>query len=138
MGLIEVSCPDNHQKLTPHHRLLSKGFRDDRLVVLGGDGSLRYIEGSHLIDPREADKWVNAGAGVEQGQVSNPTELPATDAELPRGSMVFIDARMYHAVYDKRGDSGTTRPFCISIFKEADVQDGLAVPHRYTQPIPDC
>jgi hypothetical protein len=90
------------------------------------------------VDPREADLWVNAGEGVAQGQLSNPTRLPATDAELPPGSMVFIDARMYHAVYDKKEDSETTRPFLISIFKEADIQDGVAVPHRFTQPIPAC
>ena len=32
---------------------------------------------------------------------------------------VFIDARMYHAVFDKATDSPVTRPFLISIFKEA-------------------
>ena len=75
---------------------------------------------------------------MAQGQLSNPTKLPATDAELPPGSMVFIDARIYHAVYDKRDDSETTRPFLLSIFKEADIQGGVAVPHRFTQSIPAC
>jgi hypothetical protein len=39
---------------------------------------------------------VNAGAGVRKGQLTNPTKpgFCSTDAELPPGSMVFIDARM--------------------------------------------
>ena len=36
-----------------------------------------------------------------------------------RLGQVFIDARMYHAVFDKATDSPVTRPFLISIFKEA-------------------
>ena len=98
-----------------------------------GDGSLRYIPGSHKVSPKEANEWVNAGPGLEPGQHSNPTEpgFESVDPELPPGSMVFIDARMYHAVYDKPEETTTTRTYLNFIFK----QEGP--PHRFTQPIPD-
>ena len=96
--------------------------------------ALRYIPGSHKVSPKEANEWVNAGPGVEPGQHSNPTEpgFESVDPELPPGSMVFIDARMYHAVYDKPEDSAVPhRTYLNFIFK----QEGP--PHRFTQPIPD-
>jgi hypothetical protein len=43
-----------------------------------------------------------------------------------------------HAVYDKEEASTVTRPFLISIFKEASLVEGVLVPHRFTQPIPAC
>ena len=52
--------------------------------------------------------------------------------ELPPGSMVYIDARIFHAVEAKPVDSPQLyRIFNIDIFKEA------GPPHRYTQEIPD-
>ena len=51
--------------------------------------------------------------------------------ELPPGSMVYIDARIFHAVEAKPVDSPQPyRIFNIDIFKEA------GPPHRYTQEIP--
>ena len=50
---------------------------------------------------------------------------------LPPGSMVYINARIFHAVEAKALDSPQPyRIFNIDIFKEA------GPPHRYTQEIP--
>jgi hypothetical protein len=51
--------------------------------------------------------------------------------DLPPGSMVYINARIFHAVESKPIDSSQLfRIFVIDIFKE------IGPPHRYTQEIP--
>jgi hypothetical protein len=51
--------------------------------------------------------------------------------ELPPGSFVYLNARMFHGVDPKPLDSPEPyRIFLIDIFKEA------GPPHRYTQEIP--
>jgi ectoine hydroxylase-related dioxygenase (phytanoyl-CoA dioxygenase family) len=95
-----------------------------------GDGSLRFIPRSHTLSPPEANEWVNAGPARETGQHSNPSQPGWEVAEplLPPGSMVLIDARMYHSVYDKPEDSAVPyRTYLNFIFK----QEGP--PHRFTQ-----
>eukprot|EP01052_Picozoa_sp_SAG31_P013252 SAG31_NODE_793_length_12044_cov_12.886229_14_plen_264_part_00 len=100
-----------------------------------GDGSLRFIPRSHALRPTDANRWINAGPALETGQHSNPSQpgWKVAEPSLPRGSMVLIDARMYHAVYDKPKDSAVPyRTYLNFIFKEE------GPPHRFTQPIPAC
>ncbi|MEE2711047.1 MAG: hypothetical protein VYA69_15795, partial [Gemmatimonadota bacterium] len=58
-------------------------------------------------------------------------ELREQTLEMPPGSMVYINARMFHAVAPKPLNSPQPyRIFAIDIFKET------GPPHRYTQEIP--
>lgn len=67
--------------------------------------------------------------GVYDEQVGRP--LRAVSLKAPPGSMVYINARIFHAVEAKPADSSQAhRIFNIDIFKEA------GPPHRYTQAIP--
>ena len=51
--------------------------------------------------------------------------------EVPPGSMVYLNARMYHGVEPKPLDSPQAyRLFLVDIFKE------VGPPHRHTQEIP--
>ena len=59
------------------------------------------------------------------------SKLEEVRLEVPPGSMVYINARIFHAVEAKPADSPQAhRIFNIDIFKEA------GPPHRYTQQIP--
>ena len=94
-----------------------------------GDKSLSVIPGSHRIPP---DKDVTPDrmlAGDFNDQAD--CELREQTLEMPPGSMVYINARMFHAVAPKPLNSPQPyRIFAIDIFKET------GPPHRYTQEIP--
>lgn len=79
-----------------------------------GDGSLRYIKGSHRDVPELGKPSVfNAASGRLPGQHSNPPADSGWDVEepsLPPGSLVLINARMYHAVYDKLAEGSNGLP----------------------------
>jgi hypothetical protein len=95
-----------------------------------GDRSLKVIPGSHLIAPTTevtAERLLAGEFDAEAGR-----KLEEVSLEVPPGSMVYINARIFHAVEAKPADSPQPyRLFNIDIFKEA------GPPHRYTQKIPD-
>ncbi len=103
-----------------------------------GDRNLKVIPGSHRIAPTEdaapdrsfPDEFPNRLlAGEFDAEAGRP--LREKRLELPPGSMVFINARIFHGVEPKPMDSPQPyRIFNIDIFKEA------GHPHRYTQEIP--
>lgn len=94
-----------------------------------GDRNLKVIAGSHRVAPtNEAtpERMLAGEFDEEAGRALEERRL-----ELPPGSMVYIDARIFHAVEAKPVDSSQLyRIFVIDIFKEA------GPPHRYTQEIP--
>ncbi len=94
-----------------------------------GDNHLFVIPGSHRVAPlKEAtpDRLLSGAYDEEAG-----CELQEKHLEMPPGSMVYINARMFHGVGAKPPDSlQEYRIFNIDIFKEA------GPPHRYTQEIP--
>ena len=94
-----------------------------------GDRNLKVIPGSHRVAPTEDATPEKMLAGKFDAEAGRPLEEKRL--ELPPGSMVYINARIFHAVEAKPADS--TQPyriFNIDIFKEA------GPPHRYTQEIP--
>ena len=94
-----------------------------------GDRSLRVIPGSHKVAPTEGVTPEGLLAGDYDGEAGRKLEL--VDLEMPPGSMVYINARMFHGIAPKPADSEQAyRIFLIDIFKEA------GPPHRYTQEIP--
>ncbi len=96
-----------------------------------GDRSLIAIPGSHRISPT-ADVSPD---GLLSGAFDDPAgrKLEAVHLELPPGSFVYLNARMFHGVDPKPADSPEPyRMFLIDIYKEA------GPPHRYTQPIPQA
>ena len=93
------------------------------------DRSLSVIPGSHRVPPTEGVTPERLLAG-EFDQIAG-RELAVRHLELPPGSMVYLNARMFHGVEPKPLDSPQAfRLFVIDIFKEA------GPPHRYTQEIP--
>ena len=94
-----------------------------------GDRSLKVIPGSHQVAPTQdatPERMLAAKCDAEAGR-----KLEAKQLDLPPGSMVYINARIFHAVDPKPLDSPQPyRIFNIDIFKEA------GPPHRYTQEIP--
>ncbi len=94
-----------------------------------GDRSLKVISGSHRVAPtKEAtpEKMLAGAFNAEAG-----CQLEEKRLTLPPGSMVYINARIFHAVEAKPLDSRQPyRIFNIDIFKES------GPPHRYTQEIP--
>ena len=94
-----------------------------------GDRNLKVIPGSHRVAPTESATPERILAGeldVEAGRTLREKRL-----SLPPGSMVYINARIFHAVEAKPLNSPQPyRIFNIDIFKEA------GPPHRYTQEIP--
>ena len=103
-----------------------------------GDRNLKVIPGSHLIAPTEdsapdrqaADEFPQRMLDGEFDEQAG-RRLREKRLELPPGSMVYINARIYHAVEPKPIDSAQPyRIFNIDIFKEA------GPPHRHTQEIP--
>ena len=95
-----------------------------------GDRSLIAIPGSHLVSPTKdvtPDRLLAGDFDEEAGR-----KLEAVHLELPPGSFVYLNARMFHGVDPKLPDSRQPfRMFLIDIFKQA------GPPHRYTQEIPD-
>ncbi len=94
-----------------------------------GDRSLSVIPGSHRVAPTPEvtpDRLLAGEFDREAGR-----ELELRHLELPPGSMIYLNARMFHGVEPKPLDSPQTyRIFTIDIFKEA------GPPHRHTQEIP--
>ncbi len=94
-----------------------------------GDRNLNVIPGSHLVAPTESATPERMLSGEFDAEVGRP--LKEKRLSLPPGSMVYINARIFHAVEAKPLDSPRRyRIFNIDIFKEA------GPPHRYTQEIP--
>ena len=94
-----------------------------------GDRNLKVIPGSHRVAPTEAATPERMLAGEFDAETGRP--LKEKRLSLPPGSMVYINARIFHAVEAKPLDSPRRyRIFNIDIFKEA------GPPHRYTQEIP--
>ncbi len=103
-----------------------------------GDRNLKVIPGSHRIAPTEdaAPDMTAASefpqrllAGEYDAEAGRP--LREKRLELPPGSLVYINARIFHGVEPKPLDSPQPyRIFNIDIFKEA------GPPHRHTQEIP--
>ena len=94
-----------------------------------GDRNLKVIPGSHRVAPTEAATPERMLAGELDAEAGRP--LKEKRLSLPHGSMVYINARIFHAVEAKPLDSPRRyRIFNIDIFKEA------GPPHRYTQEIP--
>jgi len=94
-----------------------------------GDASLSVIAGSHRIGETPAVTPEKLLGGEYDDEAGRPLEERAL--ELPAGSMVFLNARCYHAVSAKPVDSPQDyRLFSNYIFKE------IGPPHRFTQPIP--
>ena len=94
-----------------------------------GDRSLRVIAGSHRVAPTEEATPERMLAGEFDAEAGR--KLEETRFALPPGSMVYINARIFHAVEEKPVDSPQPyRIFNIDIFK------GAGPPHRYTQEIP--
>ena len=94
-----------------------------------GDHNLKVIPGSHRVAPTESttpERMLAGELDVEAGRTLREKRL-----SLPPGSMVYINARIFHAVEAKPLNSPQPyRIFNIDIFKEA------GPPHRYTQEIP--
>jgi len=94
-----------------------------------GDASVSVIPGSHRVDevPGVTPEKLLAGAHDEEAG----RRLEERHLELPPSSMVFLNARCFHAVAPKPADSPQEiRIFFNYIFKE------VGPPHRFTQPIP--
>jgi ectoine hydroxylase-related dioxygenase (phytanoyl-CoA dioxygenase family) len=83
-----------------------------------GDKSLTVIPGSHLVTPTKDVTPERLPAGDFNDQAGRG--LRAKQLEMPPGSMVYINARMVHAVAPKPLNSPQPyRIFFIDIFKEA-------------------
>jgi len=103
-----------------------------------GDRNLKVIPGSHRIAPTEdAASDMSAASEFPQrllaGEYDDEAGRPLREKrlELPPGSLVYINARIFHGVEPKPLDSPQPyRIFNIDIFKEA------GPPHRHTQEIP--
>lgn len=94
-----------------------------------GDQNLKVIPGSHRVAPTETATPERMLAGEFDAEAGR--QLAEKRLSLPPGSMVYINARIFHAVEAKPLDSPQPyRIFNIDIFKEA------GPPHRYTQEIP--
>ena len=94
-----------------------------------GDRNLKVIAGSHKVAPTHEATPERMLAGEYDDEAGRKLEEKQLD--LPPGSMVYIDARIFHGVEAKPVDSPQLyRIFVIDIFKEA------GPPHRYTQHIP--
>ena len=95
-----------------------------------GDRNLKVIPGSHLVAPTNEATAERMLAGVYDDEAGR--KLKEVRLEVPPGSMVYINARIFHAVEAKPVESPQAyRIFNIDIFKEA------GPPHRFTQEIPD-
>ena len=94
-----------------------------------GDRSLSVIPGSHRVSPTPDVTPERLLAGEFDEEAGRP--LRQVDLDLPPGSMIYLNARMFHAVEPKPIDSPQPyRLFTIDIFKE------VGPPHRFTQEIP--
>ena len=96
-----------------------------RTVSHAGIGISKLYQGAIRLRRRERATPERMLAGAYDAEAGRPLEEKRL--ELPPGSMVYIDARIFHAVEAKPVDSPQLyRIFNIDIFKEA------GPPHRYT------
>ena len=96
-----------------------------------GDRNLKVIPGSHVVEPTDEKIVEKMLAGTYDKIVGR--KLKEVRLCAPPGSMVCLNARMFHAIESKPLDSPQAhRIFNIDIFKEA------GPPHRYTQKIPSA
>lgn len=94
-----------------------------------GDRSLCVIPGSHLVAPTPETTPEDLVSGKFDEDIGRKLEI--VQLELPPGSFVYINARMFHGVDPKPVTSPQEyRIFLIDIFKQT------GPPHRYTQEIP--
>lgn len=94
-----------------------------------GDRSLCVVPGSHRVSPTPDVTPDRLLAGEFDDQAGRALQL--VRLALPPGSMIYLNARMFHGVEPKPLDSPQAyRLFAIDIFKEA------GPPHRFTQEIP--
>ena len=94
-----------------------------------GDRNLKVIPGSHLVAPTTEATPERMLAGDYDAEAGR--KLEELRLEVEPGSMVYINARIFHAVEAKPIDSPQPyRIFNIDIFKE------VGPPHRFTQEIP--
>ena len=94
-----------------------------------GDRSLAVIPGSHRVAPTEEVTPERLLAGDFDDEAGH--RLEAVHLELPPGSFIYLNARMFHGVEPKPMDAAREfRLFLIDIFKEA------GPPHRFTQEVP--
>ena len=83
-----------------------------------GDRNLKVIPGSHLVAPTAEATPERMLAGAYDAEAGR--ELKEMRLSVPPGSMVYINARIFHAVEAKPADSPQPyRIFNIDIFKEA-------------------
>ncbi|HIB88658.1 TPA: hypothetical protein EYN09_05480 [Candidatus Poribacteria bacterium] len=94
-----------------------------------GDRNLMIIPGSHRVSPTREVTPEKLLAGEFDDEAGRKLEV--RHLELPPGSMVYLNARMFHGVEPKPLNSPQEyRLFVIDIFKE------VGPPHRHTQEIP--
>ena len=87
------------------------------------------IPGSHRVSPTREVTPEKLLAGEFDDEAGRKLEV--RHLELPPGSMVYLNARMFHGVEPKPLNSlQEYRLFVIDIFKE------VGPPHRHTQEIP--
>ena len=73
-----------------------------------GDRNLKVIPGSHRVAPTQAATPEQMLAGVFDAEAGRP--LKEKRLSLPPGSMVYINARIFHAVEAKPSESPPTVP----------------------------
>ena len=96
-----------------------------------GDRNLKVIPGSHHVKPTDEEIVEKMLAGTYDKIVGRT--LKEVRLSAPPGSMVYLNARMFHAIESKPFESPQAhRIFNIDIFKE------VGPPHRYTQKIPSA
>jgi hypothetical protein len=106
-----------------------------------GDGSVAVIPHSHRLDPLQIDEQAaTMESPFSFGQTLDSLRPPpllaglkAITFSLPPGSVIFLNARTYHAYTRFSASAGQThRLFGNVIYKEG------GPPHRFTQPIDPC
>ena len=134
IGPIPYHQDHHHWK---HHNPINLAERDGYYIQVLyypngfaiGDRNLKVISGSHLVAPTEEATPERMLAGEFDSEAGRALE--EVRLEVPPGSMVYINARIFHAVEAKPIESPQPyRIFNIDIFKE------VGPPHRYTQEIP--
>jgi hypothetical protein len=97
------------------------------------DTSLSVIAGSHKVVPVRPAEGEPITAALLNERYGDQLEQPFREEqlELPPGSFVFLNARMYHAVAPKPEDSPQEcRVYANYIYKDPTSR------HHWTQPIP--
>lgn len=134
IGPVQFHQDHHHWK---HENPINHAERDNYYIQIlyypngftQGDRNLKVIPGSHKVAPTPEATPERMLAGEYDDEAGQ--KLDEKRLDLPPGSMVYINARIFHGVEAKPVDSPQLyRIFVIDIFKEA------GPPHRYTQHIP--